>query len=80
MISVNFLRDILRIQSVIHSDWCNFLNDWEMIAKITDILDNCEKYRIYDKKFLLHVQQTNYPLTENDKCCMHNFLILEQLL
>lgn len=47
-----------------------------MIAKITDILDNCEKYRI----FLLHVQQTNYPLTENDKCCMHNFLILEQLL
>lgn len=51
-----------------------------MIAKITDILDNCEKYRIYDKKFLLHVQQTNYPLTENDKCRMHNFLILEQLL
>lgn len=57
-----------------------FLNDWEMIAKITDILDNCEKYRIYDKKFLLHVQQTNYPLTENDKCSMHNFLIQEQLL
>lgn len=55
-------------------------NDREMIAKITDILDNCEKYRIHDKKFLLHVQQTNYPLTENDKCCMHNFLILEQLL
>lgn len=50
-----------------------------MIAKITDILDNCEKYRIYDKKFLLHVQQTNYPLTENDKCCMHNFLILVQI-
>lgn len=49
------LCDILRIYSVIYSDWCSFLNDWEMIVKIIDILDNCEKYWIYDKKFLFYV-------------------------